>query len=229
MDSLQFQKLEVADTRPKCSACKSVIESSYYHLAGKPICPTCAEIAKSAQQRPGTSGVMRGFLYGLGAAVACSIGYAVVTMTTKMEFALLAILVGYIVGRAVRVGSSGLGGRRCQILAVALTYFSITSSYVPLVIQGLRERAKTEAAKQSDPAPAVQTRRPPSAATLVIGVVAIVGIALVSPFLGLAGGVGGLISIAIIFFGLAQAWKQTKRDERLLMGPYTLEQGQAVG
>src|SRR5262249_37690109 len=124
MDSLQFQKVELADSGPKCVSCKAKIDNSYFHLAGQTICPTCAEIARASQNRPGNVGVMRGFLYGLGTALACSVGYALLTKATNMQFALAAILVGYLVGRAVRIGSRGLGGRRCQILAVALTYFS---------------------------------------------------------------------------------------------------------
>jgi hypothetical protein len=63
---------------------------------------------------------------------------------------------------------------------------------------------------------------------VVVAIAVIIAIAFVSPFLGLAGGIGGIIGLAIIFFGLSQAWKQTHRDERLLMGPYTLGDGQAL-
>jgi hypothetical protein len=47
-----------------------------------------------------------------------------------VEIGIIAIAVGYMVGKAVRAGSRGLGGRPQQILAVLLTYFSITTSYV---------------------------------------------------------------------------------------------------
>ncbi len=225
MDSLQFQKLELADTRPRCSGCQSVIEGTYYHLAGKPICPTCAEITRSAQQRPATNDVLRGLLYGSGAAVACSIGYAVITIMTDMQFALIAILVGYLVGRAMRIGSRGLGGRRCQILAVVLTYLAITISYVPLVIKAVKDQqTKTETVKTVPQAPVKVT-----AAGLVLALAVVSAISIASPFFGLANGFSGIIGAIIIFVGLAQAWKQTKRDERLLMGPYESAEGQAVG
>jgi hypothetical protein len=45
----------------------------------------------NCQGRPGNASVMRGFLYGLGAAAACSVGYAIITMATNMQFALIAI------------------------------------------------------------------------------------------------------------------------------------------
>src|SRR5579863_561356 len=174
MDSLQFQKAEYADPRPKCLQCQSAIENTYYHLAGRTICPRCAEITRAAQGRPANTAVMRGMLYGLGAAAACSAGYAVITMTTGIQLALIAILVGYLVGRAVRIGSGGLGGLRCQIIAVVLTYLAITTSYVPLIIQAIRQQAKTEAAKHG-PAPIPPAPRA-SPGTLVIAVALVTGI-----------------------------------------------------
>lgn len=228
MDSLQFQKLELADSRPKCISCKSPIENLYYHFGGQTICPTCANIARASQERPGNAAIMRGFLYGLGAAAACSVGYAAITVATNMQFALIAILAGYLVGRAIRIGSRGLGGRRCQILAVLLTYLAITISYVPLVIKELKEQQTRTDAPQSYTSP-----QPPApkvtVASFAVALAVVSAISIASPFFGLANGVSGIIGIFILFVGLAQAWKQTKRDERLLLGPYEMTEGQAVG
>ena len=58
----------------------------------------------------------------------------VIMLKTGYEIALVAILVGFIVGKAVRAGSGGGGGRAYQVLAVALTYCSIVSSYVPRIL-----------------------------------------------------------------------------------------------
>ena len=54
--------------------------------------------------------------------------------------------------------------------------------------------------------------------------VVLVGISLAAPFFGVASGYGGIIGLLIIFWGLQQAWKQTARDPRLLMGPYQIEE-----
>jgi cadmium resistance protein CadD (predicted permease) len=75
----------------------------------------------------------------------------------------------------------------------------------------------------------VQAQKPVSAAGLALGLVVITGVAVISPFLGLASGVGGILGVIIIAVGLRQAWKQTERDDRLLMGPYELKEGQALG
>ena len=235
MDSLQFEKADFAGGGPACTVCKAAIDRTYFHLAGQVICPACAEKTQTAQQRPDHSLVMKGLFYGLGAAILCAIGYAIFTYVTNFEVALIAIGVGYVVGTAVRKGSRGLGGRRCQIAAVVLTYFAITISYVPLLIQGAREAAKKEAASKSS---AMQNARaqasqatatppkPPSFKGLLTAMVVISGIAFISPFLSIASGPTGFIGILIVFLGLQQAWKQTARDSRTLVGPYQVEEPQ---
>jgi hypothetical protein len=249
MESIQFQKTEYAGQGRKCAICTSAIESSYFQLSGQTICPVCAEKAGPRLTRPSNSTVLRGLLYGAGAAVACSICYAIITMATGMELAIAAIAVGFLIGRAVRIGTNGLGGRRCQIIAVVLTYLSITTSYLPLLVKGMREHVEAKAkagatagaskSQQQQPnepevqAPEVQTKeavsKVPSAAGLVLGLGLLLGIALISPFLGLMEGVGGLIGLAIVAFGLMQAWKQTGRPPQVLAGPYKLEENPSAG
>jgi hypothetical protein len=208
MDSLQFQKAEFADSRPVCAGCKNPIEGSYYQYGGRAICAACSEHIRLAQmQMPREApSLARPLLFGAGAAVACSAGYAVITLLSGLELALVAILVGYLVGRAVRIGANGVGGRPLQILAVALTYVSITISYVPLI---LRQVSPGQIAK-------------------VLPL--ITGLALVSPLMNLRSGVSGILGLVIIGVGLMQAWRQTAPRRMLaLTGPFTAGQGPAVG
>jgi hypothetical protein len=235
LDALQFQKVEYADNRPACVLCKSKIEETYFHLAGQVVCPNCAEKTRTGQERPKGPWVMRGVLFGAGTALACSVVYAVITMVTGLELALISILVGFLIGRAVRIGSHGLGGRRLQIVAVTLTYLSITCSYAPVIIKAAidgakKEQAKVAADKAAGKAAAADKKTDlpkPSLGGFVLAVATLIGISLVSPLLGLSEGVGGLIGILIIFFGLSRAWRETARDERLLMGPYSLDEAPA--
>jgi hypothetical protein len=246
MESLQFQKAEYADQRRKCAICTSAIDGSYFQLSGQTICPVCAEKAGTRLNRPTNSVVLRGLLYGAGAAVGCSVCYAIITTVTGLELAIAAIAVGYLIGRAVRIGTNGLGGRRCQIIAVVLTYLSITTSYLPLLIKGMRDEVHNQAGATAGAAkgpqassqqaqakaPEIQTeeiRKRPSVGTLFLGVAFLIGIALISPFLGLMSGAGGIIGIAIIAFGLLQAWKQTARPPLVLAGPFTLEENPSAG
>jgi hypothetical protein len=236
MESLQFQKAEYADPQRKCVLCSGAIGSSFFQLAGQTVCPNCADQARAVKSNLG-----RGVLYGVGAAVACSICYALITFVTGLQLAIASIAVGFLVGRAVRIGS-GSGGRRLQILAVALTYLSITTSYVPLLIKDLRDNPKLKthatAGKDAGSTTTPQTQSvevitketsAPSFGQALLALAFLIGIGLISPFLSLAGGVGGIIGLAIIYFGLMQAWKQTAGSPHVLAGPYTLQQNPSAG
>jgi hypothetical protein len=78
----------------------------------------------------------RAILFGSGAALAGAAIYYAILAATGYSIGLIAILVGYIVGRAVNVGSNGKGGRKYQLLAALLTYFAMSSTYV---VEGLRQ------------------------------------------------------------------------------------------
>ncbi len=69
-------------------------------------------------------------LFGLGAAVLGSVIFYGVTALTGYELGLIGVLVGYLVGKAVRKGSGSTGGLQYQVLAIVLTYISIASTYV---------------------------------------------------------------------------------------------------
>jgi hypothetical protein len=165
-------------------------------------------------------------MYGLGAAVAGSALYGIVMLATGAEFALLSILVGLMVGKAMIHGSGGRGGRKLQIVAVLLTYGSITTGYVPSILKGLYQKPlKTEASSKAASPARVRTEafvKKPIGKVMAAAVFLafIIGLALVSPFLMITQGISGIIGIAIIFFGLQQAWNKTKADGRILMGPY---------
>jgi hypothetical protein len=125
---------------------------------------------------------------------------------------------------AVRKGSNGLGGRRCQVAAVALTYFAITFSYIPV---GIREYMNTRTTQQAAAEKAGAAKAPPATAgSVAVAVIVLSGLALITPFLSLAN--GGIIGLAILVFGLQRAWQVTGRDERLLTGPFQREEASPV-
>lgn len=227
-DNLQFQTAEYApsDASRKCALCRGDIGEQYYHLGGNVICKVCAE-QKQASQEPVRGRVLgKSVLYGLGAALGGSALYGVVLLATGAEFALLSILVGVMVGKAMLRGSGGRGGRKLQIIAVLLTYGSITTGYVPAIVKGLYQaQAKKEVPdKASGKSAAMPVAKPIGLGEALLAVAValgfITGLALISPFLMLSQGFSGILSVAIIFFGLQQAWTKTRGDNRVLMGPY---------
>src|SRR5437588_787617 len=156
---LQFQHAEPlpADdpNAQRCLVCKSPIGATYFHAQGHVVCPMCAERIQSGQQKPPAIALGRAFLYGAAAALAGSILYALVAILLNLEIGIVAIAVGIMVGKAIRAGSKGLGGRPQQILAVLLTYFAITSSYMTVFVYQLAkdphkfEQAQQKAAKDA--------------------------------------------------------------------------------
>ena len=232
---LQFQRAEPVapepspdDPSPRCVVCKRPTGDTYFHAQGLVVCPGCAEQIRTGQQAPPAVSLMRAALYGGGAALAGCLLYALVAIVLHAEIGLIAILVGYMVGKAIRHAGQGRGGRPQQILAVILTYFAITTSYIPVFIYNAvknpRPAITQQQPGQASPAPAVAEKGPTSFGSAVVFLLLL---AAVAPFLTLgSSGISGLIGLFIIFIGLQRAWKLTGRSEILIMGPYTVEGAQ---
>ncbi|MCU1233471.1 MAG: hypothetical protein JWP63_1438 [Candidatus Solibacter sp.] len=202
---MQFQHAEPLepevlqdDGSPRCVVCKRPTGSSHFQAQGMVVCAGCAEQIRTGQQASPVISLAHSALYGAGAALAGCLLYAAVSIFLHVEIALIAILVGYMVGRAIRYGSEGKGGRPQQILAVLLTYFAITMSYIVVVVyhSGLVLSGSA--------------------------VVYLLMLGAVAPFLTLgSSGISGLIGLFIIFIGLQRAWRMTGRAEIAITGPYS--------
>jgi hypothetical protein len=99
--------------------------------------------------------VARALLLGsLAAAVGAGV-YRMIMLGTGRNFALIAILIGYTVGGAVRTESRERGGRFYQFLAVFLTYSALAGMYLPEARRALTsgseevQEAKTKVERES--------------------------------------------------------------------------------
>lgn len=143
-ESLQFDQVEFEANEqgapPQCSRCGQVISKAYYEVGGKIICGTCKDLVEA--ETVGGSGILRfGKAMALGvpaAALGAGIYYGIAALT-GYEFGLVAIVIGLLVGGAVRFGANGRGGWLYQAIAVFLTYVAIASTYIPYIINGLNE------------------------------------------------------------------------------------------
>lgn len=233
VEELQFQRAhplhtDVGETSANrsCVACKQSIADEYYHAQGQVVCPLCAERIQSGQQKPPTTSLFRAALYGAGAALAGCAIYALVAIATGLEVGLIAILVGIMVGKSIRHASHGLGGRPQQILAVALTYFAITTSYIPVFIYHIakdgKPAAQADKSQGQTQVPQAETKSKMSPGTAILYLLALT---MAAPFLGLFTGsnpIGNLISLFIIYIGLQRAWVLTGRPDIFVIGPYKL-------
>jgi hypothetical protein len=224
---LQFDKVELAAHEARgCKRCKRVLEDEYFEAAGNILCRPCAE----ALGPKGGSALdfWRALGYGGGAALLGTIVWFVIIKVFHWELGIVAIAVGLFVGLAVRRGSLGRGGPKYQALAMALTYLSITSSYVPIVLQGLAEAAQEgKSAKQSgEPGDAAsaqaapaggETKGSPSAGQWALLIVMVLGLAFAYPFLA---GIKNVIGIFIIGIALYEAWKINRQVP--ITGPFRI-------
>jgi hypothetical protein len=220
VDALQFRRAQPIDTpepqAPKnCAACKQAIDDEYYQVQNHVICPSCAVKIQAGRQAQQPVPWLRVALYGAGAALAGCILYAI-PLAMGLQIGIVALAVGWMVGKAIRSGSYGVGGRPQQILAVALTYFAISTSVFPAgIFFGIKHAVAAKSAAQ----PKVQLAKPAIAPAQVVG--AILVVAAISPFLELRSSpAGGLISLFILFIGLQRAWALTARHEIMVAGPY---------
>jgi hypothetical protein len=153
---LQFDHVEYAAPGPRaaCKACGQPMQGVYYEVNGLPFCEGCRQ--QLQQSLSGGSAIgrfARATLYGLLAGLAGAAIYYGVREATNSEFGLISIVVGLMVGKAVKKGSNGRGGWFYQGLAMFLTYTAIVSTYIPPVIQAIRNRADEEAvAANAEPA-----------------------------------------------------------------------------
>jgi hypothetical protein len=220
----------------QCAYCHRGIAVQYYRVDGNLACPTCAQQAQSLIPPDSHKAYSRAVLFGIGAAFLGFIGYALVTILTGWTIGYAAIGVGYLVGKAMKAGSRGLGGRRYQITAAILTYAAVAMAFVPIVIYQTRKDAPAKPAPHpvTSSATTGTTDNPPATAAaptnkaesltaggFVVAILTLLGLGLVSPFLELASSpFGGLIGIFIVFIGISAAWKLTQRVASEVDGPY---------
>jgi hypothetical protein len=187
----------------QCAYCQRGITTEYYRVAGNLACSSCGQRAQSLIPPDSHKAYSRAVLFGIGAAIVGCIGYALVFIVTGWTIGYAAIGVGYLVGKAMKAGSRGLGGRRYQITAAILTYAAVTMSFLPLALYQLSQQGALKAGIS------IQT------------VVLISGWGLISPFRQLASSpAGGLLGIFIIFIGVSAAWRLTQRVAFAVDGPF---------
>lgn len=235
---LQFDRVEtttpLSDTAASpavtCAVCGRSVDREYYHANGKPICDSCRQVVTAAVATPRSVGKLAvAGIFGLGAAIAGAAIYYAVIAIANLEIGIVAILIGYMVGWAVRKGAGGAGGRRFQMLAVVLTYWAVGLAYTPLAFKELSKDRKESSASTltSDSA----AKKPPEAMSggevaLAFGGLILFAFAL--PLFSVFGSMPlGLISALIIFIGLRQAWQMTGKPELVISGPYKVGTGPA--
>jgi len=170
---------------------------------------------------------------GLGAAVLGAGIYFGIAALTGYEFGLVAIVVGVLVGGAVRTGSNGRGGRRYQLLAMFLTYTAVVVTDSTLIARELKKewRARGDSAQAAAGSPAAvapgldaavaaeapRTSHLPRPLAVAVALGLIVVLAYAAPIMI---GITSPIHLLIAGFALYEAWKLNRGVAFQVTGPY---------
>lgn len=231
-----------------CTVCRRRFDLEYFDVNGRHVCRACSETVASFAATPrGLGPWARAAGAGVVAALLGAVLYYAVLAISGFEVGLVAIAIGYMVGYGVQLGTRGRGGRRFQVLALVLTYWAIGLGYSSLAFQQLLKPSGTTGAPTTasatrtsgavqptdaaTPAPIAQDEeRRTTGAGFALGLAILLGFTFVLPVIMIAGSMpGGLISGAIIVFGMLQAWKMTAAPAVTVTGPYRIGATPAAG
>ena len=228
----QFSTAEYQETLDKnsCKTCGQPVKDQYFRVNGAMACVSCAMQTAGDAKSDSSSTFMKALLFGFGGALIGLILYSAVGILTGLEIGYVSLAVGYLVGRAIMMGSSGVGGRRYQIAALVLTYAAVSLSAVPIGIHQLsKEKPQTQNTDvvSAQGAPKAETTSSAAPEPLSFGgLIATVGIlaayGLASPILGLGEPLQGLIGLVILFVGMRIAWRLTGGTSIPVTGPYNI-------
>lgn len=207
--ALQFDRAEFEGASPTataCAVCAQPLADTYYEVSGAVVCERCRNQVE-AQWNAGTGAgrFARALAFGTAAAAVGSALYAAAWLLFDSQWAIIAIVVGFMVGAAVRAGARRRGGWVYQSLAVLLTYTAIVSSSIWIAYQQ-GELTETFA----------QAATPVHAAVIAV---VLLFVMYPTPF---TQGLNSLLLLLIIGIGLYQAWSMNRRSTLQISGPYSL-------
>jgi len=218
----------------RCKSCQQELTGTYFRINGMLACEKCTRQLQAQTPKDTHAIYVRGILFGVGGAIAGLILYSAFGIVTGIEIGYVALAVGWLVGTAIKKGSNGVGGRRYQMAAVALTYAAVSLSAIPLGISYMMKEKKpavaaTASASSSGSSTTDANTTPDSDLVVhqpvkqrsvgtIVGALIVAGLA--SPFLELQGGFSGIIGLVIIFVGMRIAWKMTAAPRLEILGPF---------
>ena len=226
----QFTTAEYSGTSggDRCVSCNHPITTRYYRVNGRMACESCVQELQRQQPKDSHAAFVRGMLFGVGAAILGLIGYAGFTIMTGLYIGYVSLAVGWLIGKAIMLGSNGLGGRRYQIAAVTLTYAAVSLAAIPIAIAhyAKNETAVNQARQvRSTDGENTQSEQAPKKPKMNFGaaVLQLLLLGLASPFLELQDPVYGLIGLVILMVGIRIAWKLTAGSSRAnIDGPFDI-------
>jgi hypothetical protein len=236
----QFATAEYAGKGDVCKSCNQAISGAYYRINGTLACERCTTQLETQLPKDSHAAFIRALTFGIGAAILGLIGYAAFGIITGIRIGYISLAVGWLVGKAMRTGSRGVGGLRYQVAAAAFTYAAVALAAIPVYFSQIsKDKATKPPQVTSAPAnpgapaddaetdgsgPSRGTRTPAREAKprmnpfKALGLLALLGLA--SPFLELQDPFHGAIGLVILFVGMRFAWQQTGAPKIDVVGPF---------
>lgn len=215
MSTPQFETAQYAATRKDaCKRCGQSVGDSYYRVSGDIACAQCAEKARLDLPKDSHAPFSRALLFGAGGAIVGLILYAVFAIATGFVIGYAALAVGYLIAKAMKLGSKSAAGRRYQIAAALFTYAAVSMAAVPIDVHYVINQRQAHAQSavqqaQTDTGVAADDRRLQPVSVnwgSLIWTLVLAGLA--SPFLELQQNpMSGLIGLVILYVGIQIAWR----------------------
>jgi len=187
---------------PTCAGCKRTLTDQYWTIGRAVVCGNCREAIESAEAAGKSQRFAQALLFGVGGMLAGAIVWYLVARLFNLPIGIIAILLGYLVGRGIHIGAGNRGGLRYQILAVVLTYLGICLSFAPFLIEATQSLGGLG----------------PGSGRLIYTI-------LVWPIRDITSGAGGIISLFIYGIAFLQAWKLTAGAPLTVSGPFKVGAG----
>jgi hypothetical protein len=201
-----------------CKACGQPIKGAHYQVDGVQTCESCALRIQEQILKDSHAAFVRGVLFGVGGAILGLGIYVGFALATGLMIGYISLAVGYIVGKAIVMGSGGVRGRRYQIAAVLLTYIAVSLAAIPIAVsQQMKQKGAQQHAQISDSSDSSAVSSPTMRFGRAVGALTLIGLA--SPFLALSNPAQGIIGLIILFVGIQIAWKITAARPVTILGP----------
>lgn len=204
-DELDFERAQFEDpdaASMSCAVCEQAIAGRHYSVNGQAVCEGCLVVVRQGQEGSLVKALSLGVVAGAVGVLICLGIWAWV-----IDLALVTIVIGILVGMAVRRGGGGRGRGSVmyRVMAVAITYGAMCSVHVPVLADAMVQGVNQSAAEQVAEATAI--------VYLVAGVMS-----LVIPFsMMMEVQILGLIIFAV---GLWEAWRFSAAPTLLVEGPF---------
>lgn len=197
----QFDTAEYSSAGEVCKFCKQALTGDYYRLNGITACASCTQQVRGQRPLDTPPAFIKAVVFGIGAAILGCALYAGFTIVTHIYIGFVSLGVGWLVAKAMEQGSGGIGGRRYQIVAVALTYLAVSMAEIPIALHAADRDLSALAVAAS------------------WGRFLMIGIA--SPFAELSENpVNGILGLVILFVGMRIAWRMTAGPKLEILGPF---------